>query len=272
MQDMKRKYWRNAGFGLKWGKLLHKDAASHPAKFNRGPLERLLDLGLRERWWAPGDLIADPMAGVGCGGLVCASRRLRWWGMELDRKYVDAGRKTFDRLRQDSYFYCLPMPELVCGDSRSEFLVKAMGERPRAIITSPPYAESLHDPGGCRVKIKTGVSHFHNPDHAYGDADGQVGQMKGEGYWAAMGGIYRASIRVLPKGGHLVLFVRNYVRKGRLIPFSAQTRRTILKLGMTGVAHIRAAMGDHGSYFRKLNRLKGLPVSDYEHILVFRKA
>jgi DNA modification methylase len=271
MPDMQRRYWRDARFGLKWGDLLHEDAIAHPAKFNRGPLERLIDLGLTSGWWKAGDLIADPMAGVGCGGVICSTRRLRWWGMDIDPSYVKAGQRTFDRLRERSYFYCLPQPEIVVGDARTDFLVRAMGERPQAVITSPPYAESLHDPGGCRVKIKTGRSHFHNPDDAYGNATGQVGKKKGADYWAAMEGIYRATIRTLKDGGYLCLFVRNYVRKGKLVQFSAQTRKRLLQMGMSGVVHIRASMGAHGSYFRKLNRLKGLPVSDYDHILVFAK-
>ena len=69
-------------YDLGWKGLLTDHAFSHPAKFSRGLIERIVDHVLAQGWVQPGGTVADPFGGVGCGGVVCAARGLRWVGVE----------------------------------------------------------------------------------------------------------------------------------------------------------------------------------------------
>lgn len=67
-----------------WKGVIVNEAFAHPAKFSRKLIEWIVDHGLRARYWKPGDLLADCFGGVGLGGIVAASRGLRWIGVELE--------------------------------------------------------------------------------------------------------------------------------------------------------------------------------------------
>jgi len=49
------------------------DAFGHPAKFAAKLIQRIYRHGLERGYWQEGDLIADPFAGVGIGGIHAAS-------------------------------------------------------------------------------------------------------------------------------------------------------------------------------------------------------
>jgi hypothetical protein len=77
--------WKSAG-------LLVDEAFAHPAKFAYGLITRIVAYGLTEGYWRPGDLIGDPFAGVCCGALVACQHGLRWFGVELERRFCDLGK------------------------------------------------------------------------------------------------------------------------------------------------------------------------------------
>lgn len=74
-----------------WKGVIVDEAFAHPAKFARGLIERIVDHGLREGYWKPGELLSDPFGGVGLGGLVAASKGLRWVGVELELRFQRLG-------------------------------------------------------------------------------------------------------------------------------------------------------------------------------------
>jgi len=260
--------WRKAGYGQRWGELLTREATTHPAKFPHGPLFRLITFGFEEGWWGRGDLVVDPMAGVGCGGILFSAAGVRWWGLELDPRYHKWGQQSLDGLREANYDLGHPQPELCLGDARD--LPMYFDGECDAIVTSPPYAESLHNPGGCRSTVKTGTSHFHDPADSYGGANGQVGRLKWDAYWESMEHIYGQCLEVLKPGGIFVANVRNYCKRGKLVLLSRATGACLQRVGFEPVASIRCMMGGSGSMFRHMNKAKGLPTSDYDHFIVMR--
>jgi DNA modification methylase len=79
--------WENC-YRAQWGNVLvQQDAFAHPAKFARALIERIVQHGFDQSWWKVGDLIADPFAGIGTGGIIAAHRGLRWIGVELERRF-----------------------------------------------------------------------------------------------------------------------------------------------------------------------------------------
>jgi adenine-specific DNA-methyltransferase len=66
----------------------HKEKTVHPCQFPVGLAERLI-LALSN----PGDLVFDPFAGVGSAGVAAAIHDRRFWGCELDKKYIEVAKE-----------------------------------------------------------------------------------------------------------------------------------------------------------------------------------
>ena len=94
---------------------------------------------------------------------------------------------------------------------------------------------------------------------------------KWDEYWEAMEIIYSQCHKVLKRQGVIVVNVRNYVRNKKLVQLSRRTIETLRRVGFKPVVSIRCMMNNHGSMFRRMNKARGLPTSDYDHFLVFRK-
>ena len=122
-----------------WGELIVGEAFAHPAKFAYGLIKRIYEHGFGRGWWQKGELIADPFGGIGTGGIVAAYMGLRWFGVELEPRFVALFEKNIALHRRKWESVRDPVPVMVQGDSRqfSRLLSDCS-----AIVTSPPYAET----------------------------------------------------------------------------------------------------------------------------------
>jgi hypothetical protein len=64
---------------------------AHPAKYSWALIQRIYRHALDEQWVHPGDLVVDPMAGVGIGGLAAAACGLQFIGIELEHHFWRLG-------------------------------------------------------------------------------------------------------------------------------------------------------------------------------------
>lgn len=173
-----------------WRDLLVPEAFGHPAKFSYGLIQRIIRSGLARGFWGPGSLIGDPFAGVACGGLVAAYHGLRWLGEELEQTFVDLGNQNIQKHRPRYEAAGDPVPVLVQGDSRQFASIVGQCE---AIVTSPPYAESLHlnespEIQEARMRAKgqheaiakasRGGKFVSDSNAGYGHTPGQIGSLK----------------------------------------------------------------------------------------------
>ena len=101
-----------------WNGMIVPDAFSHPAKYARGLIERIIKHGLEEGLWKKGDLCIDPFGGIATGGIVCAYKGIRWVGCELESKFVELAEKNFKLHERTWKNLGLPLPRIVQGDSR----------------------------------------------------------------------------------------------------------------------------------------------------------
>jgi len=175
--------WHNC-YEDSWKGVITPEAFAHPAKFARGQIERIIDCGLQQGYWKPGNTIGDPFGGVGTGGIVAASRGLRWVGVELENHFVELARRNFAKHRPMWKAAGDPLPMILQGDSR-EFSRLVSGCD--AVVCSPPYAESVkgkhketETAKQSRNKRKTaGGSLGQSQRHGgYGVGEGQIGAMK----------------------------------------------------------------------------------------------
>jgi hypothetical protein len=271
-----------------WGDLLPRAAYAHPAKFAYGLITRVVRFGLERKLWAPGDLVGDPFAGVGTGGLVCAYEGLRWLGVELEEKFVGLAGEVFARHRRAWEALKAPRPVVLQGDSRrfSEIVGAA-----QAVLTSPTYAGNGQDSGsdthperstkqaGQSVSLRDG----------YGASPGQVGNESGETYWQAMRQIYGQCLSALEPGGTLCVVVKGYVKGGKLVDLPGQTRALLEHLGFRVFLEVKAALvrehrepglfepevvrrRERKSFFRRLQeRRPGAVRIDHEAVLFARR-
>lgn len=136
--------WRGC-YTQQWRGLLDDGSWSHPGKFAKGLIERVIMEGLNRGWWKRGDRIVDPFGGVGCGGVACAYSRLEWIGVELEPEFVKIAIKNFERHLSKWASLGCPTPQIFRGDSR--LLSSTWPTGATATLTSPPYASGLGNGG-----------------------------------------------------------------------------------------------------------------------------
>lgn len=158
-----------------WKGLITEDAFAHPAKFAPGLIKRILAHGLERGWWKRGDLIGDPFGGIAGGGIMAGYAGLNWVGVELEPRFHAMGLKNI-QLHAPTWCACgdASFVKLVQGDSRH--FAKIIGEA-AAVLTSPPYSETLSHGGGPDTKhdILQGGKSLLAIKEGYGVTPGQIG-------------------------------------------------------------------------------------------------
>ena len=159
------------GFGSYKRFLEHSIA--HPAKMNTKLLKFLI-----KNFTEEGDVVLDPMCGSGSTGVVAALHGRNAVQVDIEKKFVDWAEEAKRKVETQATLTAKGSIRNICGDSRklSELLKEA-----DAIVTSPPYAESLQGSGAeaVRKRIKEGKYKGLRPDvwmsptniagHSFGD-------------------------------------------------------------------------------------------------------
>lgn len=145
-------YWNNC-YDLTWKNLITPASFSHPAKFSRGLIFRIIEHALEDGLIQPGGIILDPFGGVALGALPSLMNGLSWVGMELEEKFCSLGRENI--ALWNSKFSSMPkwtgQAQIIQGDSRrlAEVVQGAGLGQPVAVVSSPPYAAArIQQEGG----------------------------------------------------------------------------------------------------------------------------
>lgn len=195
--------WRGC-YPSDWRNKLVPGAMAHPAKFSSRLIRKIYEHLFEENWVEQGDSILDPFGGIALGALNAMEMGLRWTGVELEPKFVELGEHNISNW--DAKFHSMPhwsgQAVLMQGNSR-ELLKVVMGQQDSA-VSSPPYADSVdqhREANDSNARIErmrqagidvTKKSNIGGPggvvstDQNYGDTDGQLGAMKGDGFDSAV--------------------------------------------------------------------------------------
>lgn len=144
METIKPQIWENC-YDSSWKGIITPESFGHPAKFSRGLTERIYAHCLERGYVKKGDLVGDFFGGIGTGGIVASYLGLRWFGVELEPRFVAWALDNFGLHRSRWAGIQCPHPKIMQGDSRYFSTICDLA------FSSPPYADSTRGNNTCGV-------------------------------------------------------------------------------------------------------------------------
>jgi hypothetical protein len=254
----------------------HPDSVKHPAKMLPAIAAHAIATYTR-----PGDLVLDPMCGIGTTLVEALHAGRRAIGVEYETRWAELARTNLALARDagidsDAAVYT--------GDARklSTLLPEQLRGRVDLVITSPPYGDSTH--GHVHVRPGEGV---HKYDHRYG-AVLDRGNLANVGLGRLLSGFTRILTGVaefLAPGGFVVITARPWRQHAELVNLPAHLITCATLAGLTPVERCvallgRLADGDlvaRSSFFQRdfiaKNRAAGLPMHliAHEDVIVLQR-
>jgi len=160
-----------------WKGEIVDEAFAHPAKMARGLVRRIFDhLDLPR-----GSVVVDLFGGVGTTGIEAASRGLRFFGVELEEKFVTLARQNFALHRRTWEGFGDPQPVILQGDSRElRKVIKGYIRGVDCVVGSPPF-QGAHSGTVDKTSMVPpndgGAFAAAIENDAYGKTPGQLGNM-----------------------------------------------------------------------------------------------
>ena len=209
----------------------HPDSTRHPGKMLPALAARIVS-----EYSAPGELVCDPMCGIGTTVVEADLLGRRAVGVELEAGWVGLARANLDRLVEHDQ---RQLTEVRQGDARD--LPEILGDlsgRVDLIVTSPPYA---CDAGVIDRKAWVAGGRLCSTETLNYSADrANLGHSRGRAYAEAMAEVYVACHAVLRSGGLLVTVTKNMRRAGRCMDLAALTVTLARRAGFAYLGHVVA--------------------------------
>jgi hypothetical protein len=183
------------------------ESITHPGKM----LPTIARYAIRT-YTEPGDIVADPMAGIGTTVVEAMHLNRHGIGVEYEQRWAALAATN---VRLAASHGAPGTGDIYTGDSRRlpALLPAAVHGRVALVITSPPYGPSTHGhvrtPGPRRGKVR-------KINHLYGGGDNLAYRDPGE-LAAGFTEILTGCAAILRPGGHVVITARPYRRHGELV-------------------------------------------------------
>ncbi|OGM09210.1 hypothetical protein A2Z67_04695 [Candidatus Woesebacteria bacterium RBG_13_36_22] len=187
--------WRNC-YETGWKDSIVSDAFCHPAKFSCALVEKIYNHAVDNEWLKKGNIVLDPFGGVALGGFGAMTRGAHWIGIEIEKKFVELGRKNIKKWEGLDKELCESRPfhlyrgtaKIIQGDSRK---LKELIDKADLVMSSPPYANSLSgsdkpENHARRQELATKAGHGRigcgqlRYQNAYGCTPGNLSNMKAD--------------------------------------------------------------------------------------------
>jgi len=216
--------WQRAGRYL-------PGCARHPGKMLPELARRIVD-----EYSAPGDLVCDPLAGIGTTLAEAALLGRRAVGVELDERWVTLATDNLDHMLDGP---SRRLAEIRQGDARQlEDVLGDLAGTIDLVVTSPPYG---CDAGMIDKQAWIAGGRLCAADTLnYSTDKANLGHARGPAYEQAMADIYAACHRVLRPGGYLVVVTKNTRRKGRTLDLAGLTVTLATAAGFSYLGHVIA--------------------------------
>ncbi|MFA1542716.1 TRM11 family SAM-dependent methyltransferase [Actinomadura monticuli] len=230
----------------------------------------------------PGDLVVDPMCGIGTTLVEAIHLGRDAAGVEYEPDFVHL---ALGNLRLAHSQGATGTSHLACGDARNIAIIyRALHGKAALVLTSPPYGSRTH--GQIHVGRDNGGGKIDKRHHRYSTDRGNLAHQPLPGLLAGFGQILAGSATLLRPGGVIGVTVRPIRVKGELIDLPGQVVETAQRhdLVLTGrYAALLAGLRDGGlvnraSFFQMLEtrraRDRGIPAcaTAHEDLLLFQPA
>jgi SAM-dependent methyltransferase len=162
---------------------------------------------------APGEVVLDPMCGIGTTIVEAAHLGRHGIGVEYETRWAELARAN---LRHAQAQGATGSGEVWCADARvlPRPLPASLEERAALVLTSPPYGASTHGqaraPGPRRGKV--GKVH-----QRYGSDPDNLAHRPTADLMDGFSRILAGAVTLLRPGGHVVITTRPYRRHGELV-------------------------------------------------------
>ncbi|OIK04388.1 TRM11 family SAM-dependent methyltransferase [Streptomyces monashensis] len=253
------------------------DSAAHPAKM----LPRIATHAIAT-YTRPGDLVLDPMCGIGTT-LVEAIRLGRSaLGVEYERKWADLARLNAASATREGG---TGAGVVRCGDARNltQLIPTALHGEVDLVVTSPPYGNSVH--GQVRSSRETGERGVVKTDYCYSHDPSNLAHVSTDRLLEAFTEILAQCRRLLRPGGTVVVTTRPWRERGELIGLPSAVLGAGQAAGLTPTERCVALLAGirdsrlitRPSFFQMKNvrdaRRLGIPLAVIQHedVLVFTR-
>ena len=183
-----------------------------------------------------GQVVVDPLAGIGTTVVEAALLDRRAVGVELENRWVTLAKENLDHMLPVGRRH---LAEVRAGDARR--LPEILGDLTGTvdlIVTSPPYAcdAGMIDKPAWLAGGRLCPAETLN----YSSDRANLGHARGAVYETAMAEIYAACHAVLRPGGRLVVVTKNTRRKGRTLDLAGLTVALASAAGFSYLGHVIA--------------------------------
>jgi tRNA1(Val) A37 N6-methylase TrmN6 len=251
------------------------ESTAHPAKM----LPAVAAYAITH-YTSPGDLVFDPMCGIGTTLVEAVHHGRRAIGVEYESHWVHITRANLQLARHAGVDH---NGQVYHGDARqlATLLPAQYRGQVALVVTSPPYGPTTH--GRVSATPDGGVHKYH---HRYGNTLDR-GNLANIGHHRLLAGftkILTGTAAFLRPGGHIVITLRPWREHAELIDLPAQILTCGIDAGLVPVERCVALLArltendlvPRGSFFQRdfirKQRQAGLPLHliAHEDVLVFR--
>jgi DNA modification methylase len=231
----------------------------------------------------PGDLVLDPMCGIGTTLVEAVHLNRTAIGIECEARWAKLARGNLDLARDHG---APGTGAVITGDARN---AGALITDPHILgnvallLTSPPYGQATH--GQVRSSRETGRAGVRKYDYAYGKNPHNLARGSHARLLSAFTDILLACVPLLRPGGIVAITTRPFRRHGHLIDFPHQVWAAAQDAGLEPLQRLVALLcgikDDHlvtrASFFAmhetRKARASGLPlhVNAHEEVLILRR-
>ncbi|MHB8448941.1 MAG: TRM11 family SAM-dependent methyltransferase [Mycobacteriales bacterium] len=207
------------------------DCTAHPGKMLPALAARIIT-----EYTTAGQLVLDPMCGIGTTLVEAATHDRRAIGVELETRWAELATANLEHVLTPEQ--CLTV-EVRTGDAQHlpSVIRDAIGAVD-LIVISPPYG---CDAGIIDKPAWTAGGRLCPPDSLnYSTDRANVGHARGEAYVTAMAAVYAGCLGLLRPGGRMVTVTKNTRRRGRTFDLAGTTIALARAAGFTFVQHVIA--------------------------------
>jgi modification methylase len=251
---------------------------SHPAKM----LPALAATAITS-YTAVGELVLDPMCGIGTTLVEAIHLDRTAIGIECEPRWADLARANLDHARDHG---AAGTGAVITGDARNAHALisdpQVLG-KVALLLTSPPYGHGTH--GQVRSSRESGAPGIRKWDHDYGTNPHNLARGSHHRLLDGFTDILTGCLPLLRPGGIVAITTRPFRRHGQLVDFPAQVWAAAQDAGLEPVQRLVALLcgikDDHlvtrASFFAmhetRKARAAGLPlhVTAHEEVLILRR-